>query len=80
MGAFLEGLLTVVYVVVSILLVVMVLLQEPRTGGLSTAFGGSGIDTMLGAGIGRKMSRMTIILAAILLVLAVVLGRWAITG
>ena len=80
MGAFLEGLLTVVYVAVSILLVVMVLLQEPRTGGLSTAFGGSGIDTMLGAGIGRKMSRMTIILAAILLVLAVVLGRWAITG
>ncbi|MCX7702593.1 MAG: preprotein translocase subunit SecG [Planctomycetota bacterium] len=73
MVGFLIGLVWAIYLLVTILLVVAILLQEPRTGGLSTAFGGSGLDTMLGAGIGRKMSMATIVLAVIFMALTIVL-------
>jgi preprotein translocase subunit SecG len=77
MWSFLQGLLWVLYFIVSVLLIIVILLQEPRTGGLSTAFGGSGLDTMLGAGIGRKMSMATIVLAIIFLILTILLHRVA---
>jgi len=74
MVGFLQGLLWVLYLIIAAMLIIVILLQEPRTGGLSTAFGGSGLDMMLGAGIGRKMSMATIVLAAIFLILTVILG------
>lgn len=74
LAGFLFTLGEIFYILVAALLIIVILLQEPRTGGLSSAFGGTGIDSVLGAGIGRKMSRLTIVLAVILLVLAIVLG------
>ncbi|RKY19523.1 MAG: preprotein translocase subunit SecG [Planctomycetota bacterium] len=74
LAGFLMTLGEIFYILVAALLIIVILLQEPRTGGLSSAFGGTGIDSVLGAGIGRKMSRLTIVLAVILFILAVILG------
>lgn len=49
-------------------------MQEPKGGGLSSAFGGSGLDTAFGASIGRKMSSFTVYLAVFFLILTVALA------
>ncbi|MFH1422745.1 MAG: preprotein translocase subunit SecG [Planctomycetota bacterium] len=74
MISFLIGAATFLYVIVCILLIVIVLMQESRGGGLASAFGGSGLDLAFGAGIGRKMSRFTVILAVIFMVLSIILA------
>ena len=64
---FVTGLTGVVYFITCIILVIVVLMQEPKGGGLSSAFGGSGLDTAFGASIGRKMSSFTVWLAVFFL-------------
>ena len=49
---FLLGLLAVVAVLASILLMFVILLQEPKGGGLAAALGGSGMDA-IGANVGQ---------------------------
>ena len=71
---FLVGLLTVVYFITCIVLVIVVLMQEPKGGGLSSAFGGAGLDAAFGASIGRKMSSFTVYLAIFFLILTIVLA------
>ncbi len=71
---FLVGLLTVVYFLTCVVLVIIVLMQEPKGGGLSSAFGGAGLDTAFGASIGRKMSTFTVWIAIFFVVLTIVLA------
>ena len=68
---FVTGLTGVVYFITCIILVIVVLMQEPKGGGLSSAFGGSGLDTAFGASIGRKMSSFTVWLAVFFLILTI---------
>jgi preprotein translocase subunit SecG len=77
---FVLGLLTVVFFITCITLIIVVLMQEPKGGGLSSAFGGSGLDTAFGASIGRKMSSFTIYLAVFFLILTVVLAILGMSG
>jgi preprotein translocase subunit SecG len=49
---FIVGLLGVVAVLSSVLLMFVVLLQEPKGGGLAAALGGSGMDA-IGANVGQ---------------------------
>ena len=49
---FVLGLLSVTAVVTSILLMFVILLQEPKGGGLAAALGGSGMDA-IGANVGQ---------------------------
>ena len=74
MGPFLLGFASIAYIVVCALLIIIVLMQESRGGGLASAFGGSGLDLSFGAGIGRKMSRFTVVLAVIFMVLSIILA------
>lgn len=71
---FVVGFLTVVYFITCAVLIIVVLMQEPKGGGLSSAFGGSGLDTAFGASIGRKMSSFTVYLAVFFMVLTIVLA------
>ena len=49
---FVLGLLAVTAVITSILLMFVILLQEPKGGGLAAALGGSGMDA-IGANVGQ---------------------------
>ncbi len=42
---FLKGILLFLFVICSILLIFLVLIQEPKGGGLASAFGGAGAET-----------------------------------
>jgi preprotein translocase subunit SecG len=68
---FIISLLTGVYFLTCVILIVVVLMQEPKGGGLSSAFGGAGLDTAFGASIGRKMSSFTVYLAVFFLILTI---------
>lgn len=72
-------LLTVLYVVISIALVVVVLMQEGKSGGLG-ALGGSG-ETYWGKNKGRslegKLETITKILATLFIVISLVINmKW----
>jgi len=71
---FVIWLLTAVYFVTCVVLIIIVLMQEPKGGGLSSAFGGAGLDTAFGASIGRKMSSFTVYLAVFFLVMTILLA------
>ena len=71
---FLVWILTIVYFITCFILIIVVLMQEPKGGGLSSAFGGAGLDTAFGASIGRKMSSFTVWIAVFFIVLTVVLA------
>ena len=64
-----KGFIFVAFVFVSLLLVLVVLLQEPKGGGLSGAFGGVGAETF-GVQTGG-VNRFTSTLAALFLGLAI---------
>lgn len=72
--AFLLWLLTAAYFINCFLLIVIVLMQEPKGGGLSSAFGGAGLDTAFGASIGRKMSSFTVYVAVLFIILTITLA------
>lgn len=64
-------LLNIVQIVVSILLVILILLQQ-REGGLSSVFGGSGETYHTKRGIEKFIFIATIILAVVFLALGVI--------
>jgi len=66
---FFKGLLFVGFVLCSLLLILIVLLQEPKGGGLSGAFGGAGAETF-GVQTGG-VNKFTSYVAAVFLVFAV---------
>jgi len=65
----LKSLIFVVFMFVALLMVLIVLLQEPKGGGLSGAFGGVGAETF-GVQTGG-VNRFTSFLAGIFLILAI---------
>ena len=69
------GFLYVVEVLVCILLVMVVMLQKPKEGGLGGAFGGGMLEASLGADAGNVLIRTTAILGAIFLLNTLVLAR-----
>jgi preprotein translocase subunit SecG len=66
--------LTVVYVFVCIFLILVVLLQAGRGGGMGTAFGGSSQTVFGGAGAGNFLTRLTVIMAALFMMLSATLA------
>lgn len=61
-----------IFLIVSILLVLVVLLQKGRGGGLGGAFGGAGAGSAFGTRTGDVFTWVTIVLTALFLLLAVV--------
>lgn len=75
--AVLKGIVTVIYILVCIALVVVVLMQEGKSAGLSGAINGVA-DTYWGKNKGRSMEgaleKITKILALVFIVLSIVLN------
>ena len=66
----------VLFVLVSVVLVLVILIQKGRGGGLSGAFGGGMASGLLGSKTGDFLTWVTIVLVAIFLTLAVLMGRF----
>lgn len=64
-------------IIVSVLLIVVVVLQESKSGGMGSAFGGG--DTIFGGKVRGKdavLSRLTIILGVIFALVSLALGKY----
>lgn len=69
------GFLYVLEVVVCLLLVLVVMLQKPKEGGLNTAISGGMGEAVFGADAGNVLVRTTIVLGVIFLLNTLVLAR-----
>lgn len=69
------GFLYVVEIVTCLLLVLVVMLQKPKEGGLGGAIGGGMLEASLGADAGNVLIKTTAILGAIFLLNTLVLAR-----
>ncbi len=69
-------LVAVLFVLVSLVLILVILLQKGRGGGLTAAFGGGMGGGLLGSKTGDFLTWVTIVLVAVFLTLAVLMGRF----
>ena len=69
------GFLYVVEVLVCLLLVLVVMLQKPKEGGLGGAIGGGMLEASLGADAGNVLIKTTAVLGAIFLLNTLILAR-----
>ena len=70
-----QGLVATLFVVICALLILVVLLQKGRGGGLSGAFGGVGGHSAFGAKTGDVFTWITVALTGLFILMAVV-GNW----
>ena len=67
--------LAVIFVLTCIILIIIVLLQKGRGGGLSAAFGGAGDQSAFGSKTGDVFTKITIGIVAVFLILSMVLTK-----
>ena len=67
---------SVVFVISAVILVLVILIQKGRGGGLSAAFGGAMASGILGSKTGDFLTWVTIVLVGVFLMLAVVMARF----
>ena len=79
MEVFFKFMLHLVYLVACGFLIVVIMLRQGETGGLSTAFGGSG-DTFLGARAAKAIDKVIIAAALVFVVFSVLLNLPTIIG
>ncbi len=77
MFGFFFGFLLVLFILVCLFLMLIVLIQKGRGGGLASAFGGSGGNTAFGAKTGDVLTWVTSVTFGIFLLLAIVLNLMA---
>ena len=69
--------MAVLFVLVCVVLILVILIQKGRGGGLSGAFGGGGMaGSLLGSKTGDFLTWVTIVLVGVFLLLAVILARF----
>src|SRR5437660_11283924 len=68
------GLFITLFIIVSIFLILIVLIQKGRGGGLASAFGGGGGNTAFGSKTGDVLTWATSIIFGVFLLLAVILN------
>lgn len=73
---FIMNVLAVLFVISCVTLVLIVLIQKGRGGGLSSAFGGGMASGILGSKTGDFLTWVTIVLAGVFLLLAVILAKF----
>jgi preprotein translocase subunit SecG len=74
-GGWLPGILNGLILFISILLIVVVLIQRGKGGGLAGAFGGAGGSSAFGSRAGDQFTRFTIVLAAIWILLIMLMVK-----
>jgi preprotein translocase subunit SecG len=65
--------LTILLILLSLFMIVLVLIQRGKGGGLAGAFGGAGGSSAFGSRAGDTFTRVTIIVAAIWILLVMIL-------
>ena len=68
------GLLVILHVIVSIFLIVVILMQASKGGGLAGTFGGSSTAIFGGRGAGSFLSKVTVSLAVTFMMLAILIS------
>ena len=74
-ATFLQGLLNVLLLITGLFLILVVLIQRGKGGGLSGVFGGMGGSSAFGSRAGDAFTRFTIIVAAIWVLLIMILVK-----
>ena len=64
------------FIICSVILILIILIQKGRGGGLSAAFGGAMASGILGSKVGDFLTWVTIVLVGIFLSLAVVMAKF----
>jgi len=75
-ASFIMGILAVIFVIGSVVLTLVVLIQKGKGGGLSGAFAGGMASNILGSKTGDILTVVTISVASLFIVVALVLDRW----
>jgi preprotein translocase subunit SecG len=73
--SFIKNVVAVLFVISCVSLVLIILIQKGRGGGLSGAFGGAMASGILGSKTGDFLTWVTIVLAGVFLLLAVVMAK-----
>jgi len=74
--SFLMNVVAVLFVLCCVVLVLLILIQKGRGGGLSGAFGGGMASGILGSKTGDFLTWVTIVTVGVFLTLAVVMGKF----
>ncbi|HEY7115643.1 MAG TPA: preprotein translocase subunit SecG [Tepidisphaeraceae bacterium] len=74
------GLFITLFIIISVLMILIVLIQKGRGGGLASAFGGGGGNTAFGSKTGDVLTWATSIIFGIFVVLAVILNLMTQSG
>ena len=74
--SFIMNVVAVLFVISCVSLVLMILIQKGRGGGLSGAFGGAAAGGILGSKTGDFLTWVTIVLVGVFLTLAVVMAKF----
>jgi protein translocase SecG subunit len=75
LSSFATGLFNILLLVVSVFLILVILIQRGKGGGLAGAFGGVGGSSAFGSRAGDAFTRFTIIVASIWMLLIMLLAK-----
>lgn len=75
LGSAVQVVLGIVFVLISAFMILVILIQKPKGGGLAGAFGGAGggQQAMFGAKVGDFLTWVTVVLFTVFLIVAVVI-------
>ncbi|MEW6007495.1 MAG: preprotein translocase subunit SecG [bacterium] len=69
------AIITFLYILISLLLVFIILIQAGRGGGIAAAFGGATVENIFGSTRGNVLTRATAILAVLFMIFSIILVR-----
>ncbi len=75
-AGFLMNVVAVLFVLTSVLLILVILIQKGKGGGLSGAFGGGMAGNLLGSKTGDFLTWVTVSIVGVFLLLAIVMAKW----
>lgn len=73
---FIMKIVATVWIIAAVVLILLVLIQKGRGGGLAGAFGGAGANSLMGTKTGDFLTWVTIGLVVVFLFLAVILAKY----
>ena len=74
-SGFFWGMLSVAALLIGLLLIVLILFQDSKDTGLTSAFGGGGSSALMGARMQKDLAKLTAIFAVALAICLILMGR-----
>ncbi len=75
-ASFIMSVIAVIFLICAVALILIILIQKGKGGGLSAAFGGGMASGILGSKTGDFLTWVTITLAGVFLILAVIMAKF----